>query len=235
MTTLHPPGSERHFASRASWLRAGVLGANDGLISTSSLVAGVAAASAGRSEVLIAGIAALTAGALSMAAGEYVSVSSQRDTELADLAREREELARNPEGERHELFEIYRKRGLSDELAQRVADELSSSDDLERIHARDELGIDLDELARPVEAAVVSALSFVVGAVLPVIIVLLAPESSWIAAVAVVTLIGLAGLGALSARLGGAPVGKAVTRVVIGGIAAMAISVVVGNLTGAAV
>ncbi|MFV0260580.1 MAG: VIT1/CCC1 transporter family protein [Acidimicrobiales bacterium] len=235
---MRPPrthGSEQHFSSRGSWLRAGVLGANDGLISTSSLVAGVAAASSGRAEVIIAGVAALTAGALSMAAGEYVSVSSQRDTELADLARERRELERYPEAEKHELYEIYRDRGLSDGLARQVAAELSARDDLDRIHARDELGIDVDELAKPVEAAVVSALSFAVGAILPVATVLIAPESARLLAIIVVTLVGLGALGVVSARLGGAPVGRAVIRVLVGGLAALLISVVVGNLTGAAV
>jgi VIT1/CCC1 family predicted Fe2+/Mn2+ transporter len=161
--------AERHLGGRAAWLRAAVLGANDGLISTSSLMIGVAAASAGTSAILVSGVAGLTAGALSMAAGEYVSVSSQRDTEQADLARERAELDASPEAEFGELVEIYERRGLSHGLAHAVAVELSEFDQL-AVHARDELGIDPDALANPLQAAVVSAVSFVVGAVLPIVV-----------------------------------------------------------------
>ncbi len=156
---------ERHLTGRAAWLRAGVLGANDGLISTASLMVGVAAADSHRSVILIAGFAGLTAGALAMAAGAYVSVSSQRDTELADLERERSELATSPDTERDELAAIYRGRGLTAELADRVADELSQLDRLQ-IHARDELGFDITALAKPVQASLVSALSFITGAIL---------------------------------------------------------------------
>lgn len=236
MTTPHPihSAAERHLGRRAAWLRAGVLGANDGLISTASLMVGVAAADSGRTAVLVAGIAGLTAGALSMAAGEYVSVSSQRDTERADLERERRELAADPEAEREELARIYRDRGLSDRLAQQVADELSQQDPL-RVHARDELGFDIDALANPTQAAVVSASSFVVGAVVPIIIVAVASAALRVPVTMLVTLVGLATLGAVGARLGGAPRRRAALRVVIGGTLALAISLAIGRLTGAAI
>ena len=216
-------------------MRAAVLGANDGLISTASLVVGVAAANNERTAVLVAGIAALTAGSLSMAAGEYVSVGSQRDTELADLARERAELAASPEAERDELVRIYRARGLSDRLAEEVADELSARPDVERIHARDELGLDPDAPADPIQAALVSAASFVVGAALPIATVLVAPASARVAVVMAVALVGLAVLGSASARIGGAPVRRATIRVLVGGVAALVISLLVGRLTGSAV
>ncbi len=228
------PRAERHLANRTSWLRAGVLGANDGLISTASLLVGVAAADSSRAAVLIAGVAGLTAGALSMAAGEYVSVASQRDTEQADLERERAELAASPEAEHAELAEIYRKRGLSPALAEQVADELSRQDRL-AVHARDELGFDLDDLANPLQAAAVSALSFVVGAAVPLLVVLAAgAATARVPLIIGVTLLGLCGLGALSARLGGAPVLRANARVTAGGLAALLVSMVVGRLTGAA-
>lgn len=228
------PRVERHLANRTSWLRAGVLGANDGLISTASLLVGVAAADSSRAAVLIAGVAGLTAGALSMAAGEYVSVASQRDTEQADLERERAELAASPEAEHAELAEIYRKRGLSPALAEQVADELSRQDRL-AVHARDELGFDLDDLANPLQAAAVSALSFVVGAAVPLLVVLAAgAATARVPLIIGVTLLGLCGLGALSARLGGAPVLRATARVTAGGLAALLVSMVVGRLTGAA-
>ena len=226
--------AERHLGGRASWLRAAVLGANDGLISTASLVVGVAAADNTRSALLIAGIAGLTAGALSMAAGEYVSVSSQLDTERADLAREQAELEADPAAEVAELSAIYQQRGLSAELARRVAVELSAHDRLP-IHARDELGVDVEALARPVQASVVSALSFVSGALLPVLCVALAPASVRIALTIVATLTGLLVLGITGARLGGAPQGRAAARVLIGGMLALAIAVGIGRLTGAAV
>jgi vacuolar iron transporter family protein len=227
-------GAERHLGGRAAWLRAAVLGANDGLISTASLVVGVASASNDRAAVLVAGIAGLTAGSLSMAAGEYVSVSSQRDTELADLARERAELVASPEAERDELARIYQGRGLSQALADQVADELSAGDDVERVHARDELGIDPDALANPVQASSVSAVSFGLGAVLPVVVAALVGSSARVAAVIVLTLVGLAALGLASARLGGAPVGRAVRRVLMGGLLALLVSLVIGRITGAA-
>jgi VIT1/CCC1 family predicted Fe2+/Mn2+ transporter len=223
--------AERHVAGRAAWLRAGVLGANDGLISTASLVVGVAAADSSRSAILVAGIAGLTAGALSMAAGEYVSVSSQRDSERADLERERRELAESPELERSELAQLYRKRGLSAELAEKVADELSQLDRL-AIHARDELGIDVAALANPLQAALVSALSFVVGAIVPVAVVLVSSDSLRVPATMAVTLIGLVVLGATGARLGGAPPRPAALRVLLGGVLALLISLAIGRLTG---
>ena len=226
--------AERHLGARGAWLRAAVLGANDGLISTASLMVGVGAADSSRSAILVAGIAGLTAGALSMAAGEYVSVSSQRDTERADLERESRELAESPEAEHSELAQIYRNRGLSAELAEKVADELSKLDRL-RIHARDELGIDVEALANPVQASIVSALSFIVGAIVPIVVVLLASASLRLPVTIAVTLIGLVTLGAMGARLGGAPQGRAALRVLIGGALALLISLAIGHLTGTAI
>ena len=223
-----------HRGRRAAWLRAAVLGANDGLISTASLIVGVAAADNTRSAILVAGIAGLTAGALSMAAGEYVSVSSQLDTERADLAREQRELTATPDAELDELAGIYEQRGLSADLAREVATELSKRDRLS-VHARDELGIDVSRLARPVQASAVSALSFVSGALLPVLIVALAPASLRMIVTVVVTLLGLVVLGSVGAQLGGAPRGRAAARVFVGGSLALLISLVIGRLTGAAV
>lgn len=220
-------------SGRAAWLRAAVLGANDGLISTASLIVGVAAANSGRTAVLVAGFAGLTAGALSMAAGEYVSVSSQRDSQRADLEQERLELEATPEAERAELAKIYRDRGLSEELSERVADELSQLDRL-AIHARDELGIDVQELAKPLEASLVSALSFVAGAVLPIIVVLIASTSLRVPATIAITLVGLGILGILGARLGGAPVRRGAVRVLVGGTLALLISLAIGRITGSA-
>jgi len=226
--------AERHLGGRAAWLRAAVLGANDGLISTASLMIGVAAASSTRSTILVAGIAGLTAGALSMAAGEYVSVSSQRDTEHADLARERAELDVSPEAELQELVAIYERRGLSPGLARNVAVELAASDQL-AVHARDELGIDPEALANPVQASIVSALSFVAGAIQPIIVVALTPADARVLITMVVTLIGLVALGSLGARLGGAPQGRAALRVFVGGCLALLISLGIGSLTGSVV
>jgi vacuolar iron transporter family protein len=225
--------AERHRGGRATWLRAAVLGANDGLISTASLMVGVAAADSGRTAILVAGFAGLTAGALSMAAGEYVSVSSQRDTERADLERERIELEATPDAEREELARIYRKRGLSEELSVRVADELSKLDRL-AIHARDELGIDIGALANPIQASFVSAVSFIVGAVLPIIVVLLTTASMRVPLTIAVSLVGLGVLGAVGARLGGAPLRRAAVRVLIGGTLALVISLAIGRITGSA-
>ena len=225
---------ERHFASRATWLRAAVLGANDGLISTASLMIGVAAANTERAGILVAGIAGLTAGALSMAAGEYVSVSSQRDTEQADLAREKVELETIPEAELAELASIYERRGLSAELAHRVADELSRQDRL-AVHARDELGISLDDLANPVQASAVSALSFVSGAIVPIGVVLVAPVAVRMWLTTAVTLVGLVILGAVGARLGGAPQRRAAIRVLVGGALALLIALAIGHVTGSVV
>lgn len=226
--------AERHLGGRAAWLRAAVLGANDGLISTASLMVAVAGADGSRSAILVAGIAGLTAGALSMAAGEYVSVSSQRDSERADLERERIELERSPVAERSELAKIYRDRGLSAELAERVADELSKLDRLE-IHARDELGIDVRALSKPIQAAVVSALSFMLGAILPILVVLLVSAALRVPVTMGVTLVGLVVLGALGAHLGGAPRARAAIRVLVGGTLALFISLAIGRITGSAV
>ncbi len=232
--TPAPPYPERHLSHRAGWLRAAVLGANDGLVSTASLVLGVAAAGASRSTIVTTGIAGLVAGAMSMAAGEYVSVSSQRDTERADLARERRELYEQPDAELEELAGIYRSRGLSDDLAAEVARELSRGDRL-RVHARDELGFELDNLARPFQAAWTSALSFAVGAAIPLLAIALGPATARVAAAAAVTLVALAGLGVTGARLGGAPTMRAAARVVLGGALAMAVTMAIGRLVGTAV
>ena len=228
------PSPEHHRSHRTGWLRAGVLGANDGLVSTAALMVGVAAASPSAGTLVVTGVAAVVAGALSMAIGEYSSVSSQRDAELADLAKEREELHRVPEAERRELAGIYRARGLSEELAERVADELTARDAL-AAHARDELGLDPTELARPVEAAVTSAVSFVLGALLPVLTTVLVPTAGRVPVTFVATSVALGVLGALGASLGGAPRGRAALRVLVGGACAMAVTAVIGRLVGAAV
>jgi VIT1/CCC1 family predicted Fe2+/Mn2+ transporter len=225
---------EEHRTERIGWLRAAVLGANDGIVSTASLVVGVAAASSGRNEVLVAGIAGLVAGAMSMAAGEYVSVSSQADTEQADLARERSELATIPERELDELTGIYVARGLDPALARQVAEQLTAKDAL-AAHARDELGISETMAARPVQAAFASAGTFAVGAALPLLVVLLAPESSLVYTVSLASLVCLALLGVLSARTGGAPVLKAALRVTFWGALAMALTALVGALFGTVV
>ncbi len=225
--------SERHRGGRGAWLRAAVLGANDGLISTASLMVGVAAADSSRTAILVAGIAGLTAGALSMAAGEYVSVSSQRDTERADLETERRELDTAPDAEIAELAMIYRKRGLEPALADQVAAALSQQDPL-RVHARDELGIDVDALANPIQASLVSAASFVVGAVVPIVVVVLVSASLRVWLTMAIALVGLVALGAVGARLGGAPVGRASVRVLVGGALALLISLGIGRLTGTA-
>lgn len=229
-----PLHGERHLSLRSNWLRAAVLGANDGILSTSSLVLGVAASGAARSAIVTAGIAGLMAGAGSMAAGEYVSVSSQRDTEDADLRLERHELATDPEGELRELAGIYEGRGLGPELAVEVARGLTEHNALEA-HARDELGLPEDRRARPLQAAGASALSFAVGALLPLLAIGVFGSSSRVVACILVTLLALIGLGALGARLGGAPVPRAVLRVVFWGATAMAVTAGVGALVGTAV
>ena len=226
--------SETHLSHRAGWLRAAILGANDGIVSTASLVLGVAASGASGSAIVTAGIAGLAAGALSMAAGEYVSVSSQRDSERADLTLERKELRRDPEGELRELAGIYESRGLQPELANRVAQALTDSDALEA-HAREELGLTEERQARPFQAAWASALAFSAGAILPVIAVAAAPGSARIAACAVVTVVALAILGWSGARLGGGSRTIAIARVVIWGALAMAVTSGIGALVGAAV
>jgi VIT1/CCC1 family predicted Fe2+/Mn2+ transporter len=225
---------EGHLVSRIGWLRAAVLGANDGIVSTASLIVGVAAAAAQSSEVLIAGIAGLVAGAMSMAAGEYVSVSSQADTEKAELEREKSELATQPAFEREELAAIYVGRGLSPELAGAVADQLMSKDAL-GTHARDELGITEITSANPIQAALTSAATFAAGAALPLISVVMAPAAWLVPAVAVIALLALALLGALGARMGGAPIWRATLRVTFWGALAMAVTAGIGRLFGAVV
>jgi vacuolar iron transporter family protein len=226
--------AESHSVSRIGWLRAGVLGANDGIVSTASLIVGVAAASAATADVLIAGAAGLVAGAMSMAAGEYVSVSSQHDTEQADLARERGELASEPEYERDELASIYVERGVDPALAKEVAEQLMARDAL-GAHARDELGILEGAKARPVQAALTSAGTFAVGAALPLSIVLLVPRPILLPAVASSSIGFLALLGAAGARIGGARVGRATIRVTFWGALAMALTAAIGAIFGAVV
>ena len=225
---------ELHSVSRIGWLRAAVLGANDGIVSTSSLIVGVAASDASRGSVLIAGVAALAAGAMSMAAGEYVSVSSQSDTERADLARESKELALQPAAEREELADIYVRRGLDRDMALQVADQLMARDAL-GAHARDELGISEMSTARPLQAAFASAVTFSVGAVAPLLVVPLAPLNLMVPIVALVSVVCLAILGVLGARAGGAPVGRSVARVVFWGVLAMALTAGIGKLFGTSV
>ena len=224
---------ERHRTQRIGWLRAAVLGANDGIVSTASLVLGVAAAGANSQGILVAGVAGLVAGAMSMAAGEYVSVSSQADTECADLARETKELDENPEHEHAELAAIYVKRGLDAALASKVASQLMRHDAI-GAHARDELGISDTWTARPVQAALASAGTFAVGAVLPLLIVFLFPVSALMWAVSGSSLLFLALLGSLSARAGGASVITAAARVTFWGALAMAATAGVGALFGVA-
>jgi VIT1/CCC1 family predicted Fe2+/Mn2+ transporter len=226
--------SERHRTSRIGWLRASVLGANDGIVSTASLVVGVAAAEASRGDIMIAGVAGLVAGALSMAAGEYVSVSSQADTERADIELERRELTESPAAELDELSRIYVARGLDEELARRVAEQLTERDAL-RAHLRDELGHSEEFAARPLQAALASAATFAVGAALPLVTAALAPSSTVSLLVAGVSLVSLAGLGALAARAGGAPAVVGAARVAFWGALAMGLTAGVGSLFGTAV
>lgn len=233
------PGSkvhrERHQVQRIGWLRAAVLGANDGIVSTASLIVGVAAAASSKGEVLLAGVAGLVAGAMSMAAGEYVSVSSQADTEAADLDRERAELATDPEFEHRELAAIYRKRGLDEATANEVATQLMAKDAL-AAHARDELSITQVTTARPVQAAFTSAVTFTTGAALPLVAAWLSPIGQpMIVAVFVASLAFLALLGAVGARAGNAPVAKAMLRVGFWGAAAMVITAGIGRLVGTSV
>jgi VIT1/CCC1 family predicted Fe2+/Mn2+ transporter len=226
--------SERHRTAHIGWLRAAVLGANDGLISTASLVVGVAASGATRGAVLVAGIAGIVAGAMSMAAGEYVSVSSQADTERADLARERRELSDDPGAEHAELAAIYVARGLTPELASQVATELTAHDAL-GAHARDELGLSEVMAARPLQAALASAAAFAVGAILPVLMVISVPPHRLGAFVIGGSLLLLAVLGAIAARVGGASMGRGALRVAFWGVMAMAASALVGRLFGTAI
>ena len=225
---------ERHLVNRIGWLRAAVLGANDGIISTASLIVGVASAATPSSEVLLTGVAGLVAGAMSMAAGEYVSVSSQADTETADLAREQAELASSPGEETAELAEIYVSRGVEASLARRVAEQLMAKDAL-GAHAKDELGISEAISAKPVQAAITSALTFASGAALPIIVVLVAPTKALPIAVGGASLALLALLGAVGARVGGAPVARATLRVAFWGALAMLVTAGIGRLIGKAV
>ena len=225
---------ETHYINRIGWLRAAVLGANDGILSTGSLIIGVASAAANHRQIFLTGLAGLVAGAMSMAAGEYVSVSSQADTEKADLDKERAELARDRKGELRELAAIYVRRGLSSDLASQVAEQLMAKDPL-GAHARDELGISEATIARPVQAAMASAASFSSGAALPLLTAALIP-TAWAAwGVGGASLVGLALLGVIGARTGGAHIGRSLVRVVFWGVVAMAITAGAGFVVGARV
>jgi VIT1/CCC1 family predicted Fe2+/Mn2+ transporter len=227
--------SERHQVQRIGWLRAAVLGANDGIVSTASLIVGVAAAASSKSEVLLAGVAGLVAGAMSMAAGEYVSVSSQADTEAADLARERAELALDPEFEHRELAAVYRKRGLDEETADKVATQLTAYDAL-GAHARDELSITHITTARPIQAAITSAITFTTGATMPLVAAYLSPLGrGMMLTVSAASLLFLAVLGSIGAKAGNAPIAKATLRVAFWGAAAMAVTAGIGRLVGTSV
>jgi VIT1/CCC1 family predicted Fe2+/Mn2+ transporter len=225
----------KHLSHRTGWLRAAVLGANDGIVSVAAIIVGVAAAGSTRAAILTAGIAGLVAGAASMASGEYVSVSSQADAERADLALERVELSADPVGEREELAAIYRDRGLSPRLAGEVASELSARDDLLEVHARDELGMTELSHARPFQAAGASAAAFTAGAAVPLIAVVLSPSSTRIPLTTAATVLALALTGFTGARLGGAPPARGTLRVLIWGVAAMALTMVVGRAVGTTV
>jgi len=226
--------AETHAVDRIGWLRAAVLGANDGIVSTASLIVGVAASSADKGPIMIAGVAGLVAGAMSMAAGEYVSVSSQADTEAADLARERRELAEMPEFELAELTRVYVGRGLAEPLARQVAEALTAHDAL-AAHARDELGLAEMHRARPVQAALTSAGTFAIGAALPLLAAVLLPLGTLAIGVSIAALVFLMLLGGVGARAGGAPVGKGVLRVTFWGVLAMAATYGIGSLFGTSV
>ena len=225
---------EVHRSGRTGWLRAAVLGSDDAIVSTSSLMIGVAASSASNRAILVAGVAGLAAGAMSMAVGEYVSVSSQRDAEQADIERESQELAGQPQAELRELAMIYVNRGLDDELAMKVAEQLSARDRL-GAHLHDELGIDPAALARPMQAAWISAASFASFAMVPVVALLIAPATMRVPMIAALSLLSLAALGAFGGHLGGAPLGRASLRVTIGGALAMAVTAAIGRLFGIAI
>jgi VIT1/CCC1 family predicted Fe2+/Mn2+ transporter len=229
----HRRHREAHKSGRSNWLRAAVLGSNDAIVSVSSLMIGVGATEASKHAILVAGVAGLVAGAMSMAVGEFVSVSAQRDSEQADIAREAEELATSPDAELQELAAIYHHRGLDKDLAINVARQLSAHDQL-GAHLRDELGIDARTRAQPLQAAWISAASFAAFALLPILGLLAAPASLRMVAIAVVTLVSLGALGSLGGRLGGASVGRAALRVTAGGALAMAITAGVGRLLGVA-
>lgn len=225
------PKPEEHYANRMGWLRAAVLGANDGIVSTASLVVGVAAANSTHADVLIAGIAGMVAGAISMAAGEYVSVSSQADTEKADLAREKKEIETNNKGEHLELAKIYEKRGLDSALAKKVAEQLMAHDAL-TAHARDELGLNEIHTARPLQAALASALAFAVGAALPLLMVMFATDTMMIPLIVISSLISLVLMGVVAAYLGGANIWIGALRVAFWGLLAMLATALVGRLFG---
>ena len=225
---------ETHLVERIGWLRAAVLGANDGIISTASLILGVAAAAAAKGDIMLAGVAGLVAGAMSMAAGEYVSVSSQSDTELADLAKERRELAEDPEFEKQELAQIYVARGVEAGLARQVAQQLMAKDAL-GAHARDELGMSEITAARPIQAALTSAATFSVGAAAPLALVLLSPSALLIPIVAAGSLLFLAVLGFLGAKIGGAAILAPIVRVTFWGALAMAVTAGIGAIVGTVV
>lgn len=229
-----PSHAENHLVDRIGWLRAAVLGANDGIVSTASLIVGVAAAAAKPSDILVAGIAGLVAGAMSMAAGEYVSVSSQSDTEAAELSRERKELRDNLAFEQEELAAIYVKRGLDSDLARKVAIQLMAKDAL-GAHARDELGISEITAARPVQAALTSAATFAVGAALPLALVIIVPSPWLVPAVSMASLVFLGALGAVGAKAGGADVRRPTLRVMLWGALAMALTAGIGTIVGASV
>ena len=231
MRRLH---TESHLVERIGWLRAAVLGANDGIISTASLILGVASAAASKSDVLLSGVAGLVAGAMSMAAGEYVSVSSQSDTERADLEREKRELSEDPEFEKEELAQIYAARGVELRLARKVAQQLMAKDAL-GAHARDELGISEISTARPVQAALASAATFSVGAAAPLVLTLLSPSAWLLPTVSMGSLVFLALLGMIGARTGGAAILRPTIRVVFWGALAMALTAGIGALVGRAV
>jgi VIT1/CCC1 family predicted Fe2+/Mn2+ transporter len=226
-----PPHREHHLVSRIGWLRAAVLGANDGIVSTASLIVGVAAAATSHSDIMLAGVAGLFAGAMSMAAGEYVSVSSQSDTEKADLAREKQELKDDPAFEAAELAAIYVKRGLTPDLAKEVAHQFMAKDAL-GAHARDELGINEVAAARPIQAGLTSAATFAAGAAVPLLVSAVTPRAHIVIVVSVAALVCLTALGVLGARAGGAPVVKAALRVTLWGALAMAITAAAGALFG---
>lgn len=222
---------EPHYSNRNNWLRASVLGANDGLISTASLLMGMTAANSDNHILMLTGMASLVAGAISMAAGEYVSVSSQADTEKADLNKEAYELLHNPKQELDELIDIYKNRGLSDTLAQEVATALTAHNALDA-HARDEIGLTETTSAKPLQASLASAASFMVGAIVPIACVAFLPSQMMAVGLAVITLLGLSALGAVSARLGGAKISTAVVRVVIWGVVALGTTALIGQLFG---
>jgi len=233
-TIIHTNQVEMHRSGRAGWLRAAVLGSDDAIVSTASLMIGVSAASASKGAILVAGVAGLVAGAMSMAVGEYVSVSSQRDAEQADIGREERELTAEPLAELQELAMIYVKRGLEKDLAMKVAEQLSASDRL-GAHMRDELGIDQASLARPMQAAWISAASFALFAVVPIAALLVSPAALRIPMIAAFSLVSLAALGAFGGYLGGAPLGRASLRVTLGGALAMAVTAIIGRILGVSV